>query len=115
MKRTHAIATFLAFSLWPASAFAQAAPTHWSALYAGPIFLAAALLLLGIRAVLHAPGWNRLGIMLWTLIMTAGACLAIYAMAGVAQGKVWQAPALVIAFVLFVYVGQNVLSRLQRP
>jgi hypothetical protein len=113
MKRAQAFAA-VALALWPASAFAQAAPTHWSAIYAGPIYAAGGLLLLAIGRALAAPGWNRLGVLLWLLVVTAGGCLAIYALPGIVLGAVWQLPALVVAFVLFIALGQDALSRLQR-
>jgi len=113
MKRAQTIATVAALLAWPASALAQAAATHWSALYAGPIYLGAVVVLLAIGKALRQPGWNRVGISLWLVVMTAGGCLAIYALPGIAQGKPWQLPAMFLTFLLFVYAGNLVLRKLQ--
>ena len=67
MMRHPALLAIAVLFGWPATALAQAAPTHWSAVYAGPIFVTAALLLFGIGRALDAPGWNRLGVVLWIL------------------------------------------------
>ena len=114
MKRAHALAVILASIATPATAFAQAVPTHWSAIYSGPIYIAGALLLLAVGRALSAPGWNRLGVVLWLLVMTAGGCLAIYALPGIVQGDRWQLPAMVAAFILFIALGHDALTRLQR-
>jgi hypothetical protein len=114
MKRAQTFAA-ITLALWPASAFAQqSVPTHWSAIYAGPIYAAGGLLLLGLGHALSVPGWNRLGVFLWLLIVTAGGCFAIYALPGIVLGAIWQLLALVVAFVLFVALGQDALTRLQR-
>jgi hypothetical protein len=113
MKRAQTIATVFALVAWPASALAQAAATHWSALYAAPIFLASVVVLLAIGKTLRQPGWNRVGIALWFVVMTSGGCLAVYALPGIAQGKPWQLPAMLLTFLLFVYAGNEVLRKLQ--
>lgn len=97
----------------PATAFAQASSIHWSALWGGAIFLAAAVVLVGIGFGLAFPGWNRLGIALWMLVMTAGGCLSIYAMQGASTGEKWQMPAFSAGFLVFAVAGNWTLRRLK--
>ena len=105
----------LAALLWlPTTVFAQATATDWSAVYTGPIFLAGALVAMGIGAVFDAPGWNRLGIVLWLLLVTAAGSLAIYAMQGAALGKPWQLPAVWVGLYGSVAAGDWALVRLER-
>jgi hypothetical protein len=104
----------LALLCLPTTVFAQAVPTHWSALYTGPILLGAALVVAGIGAVFAAPGWSRVGIALWLLLVTAVGYLAIYTMQGAATGKPWQLPAFTAGLLVFVFVGNWALVRLKR-
>ncbi len=98
----------------PTTVLAQATSANWSATYTGPIFLAGALVAMGIGAAFAAPGWNRVGIMLWLLLVTAAGSLAIYAMQGAALGKPWQLPAFSVGLLVFVAAGNWALVRLKR-
>jgi hypothetical protein len=114
MKRAPFGLALAALLSLPTTVFAQATATHWSAVYTGPIFVGAALVAMGIGALFAAPGWNRLGVMLWLLLVTAAGCLAIYTMQGTAQGAQWQLPAFSAGLLVFVAAGNWALVRLKR-
>lgn len=114
MKRAPYGLTLVALLCLPTTVFAQATATEWSAVYTGPIFLAGALVAMGIGRVFDAPGWNRVGIALWLLLVTAAGSLAIYAMQGAALGKPWQLPAFSAGLLVFVVAGNWALVRLKR-
>jgi hypothetical protein len=113
MSRAGTVVTIFGLCALPASASAQAAANHWSALYTGPLYVVGALLLIAIGLGLSAPGWNRLGIVLWLVIVTAGACLSMWALPGTAKGELWQLPAMVITLLPFLFVAEHSLRNLQ--
>jgi len=113
VHRARIATTLIVLAAWPASALAQAKPTDASAVYAGLLYVLATLLLFAIGEMLSSPGWNRLGLALWFLVVGAGGCLSMWALPGAALGKAWQLPVLILTLLPFLFVSERALRQLQ--
>ena len=114
MIRSRAALAIATLAAYPSVALAQAGPTESSAKYAGPLLVLGVLFLLGIGEGLAFRGWNRLGVLLWMLVMTAGGSLAVFTLQGAILGQRWQLASLLAGFLGFVFAGQWALNRLNR-
>ena len=116
MIRRHVLLASLLL-LSPATAFAQTLPAQpVLAEWAFPGLLGASLVLVGMGFALRANRWTRgIGIVLWMLWMTLGACLTIYAMPEAARATAWwQLPALVLGIFVFAGAGEHTLQEFRR-
>ena len=76
-----------------------------SGLFAFPLLVGDGILLVGVSALLAAPGWNRLGLALWILAVSAAGGLVVFGMHYAAVAKqVWQGPAMIVGFIAFAFI-----------
>jgi hypothetical protein len=103
--------------LCPALAAAQAqaaapAQPHWTTLWAGPIFLGGVVVLLLLRALPAWPVLRGIGSVLWILLMTAGGCLALYAMPTAFRSGSWYLPVFVAGIAALSFAGELARKKL---
>jgi len=81
--------------------------------FAFPLLVGDGLLLVALSALLSAPGWNRLGLALWILAVSAAGGLVVFGMhfAAVAT-QPWQGPGLIAGFIVFAVIAELTRKRL---
>lgn len=80
--------------------------------YALPLLIGDGFLLAALSLLLAAPGWNRLGLALWILAVSAAGGLVVFGMPHAALGPPWQGPALIVGLALFAVAAEHTRKRL---
>jgi hypothetical protein len=80
--------------------------------WALPMFVSDAALLLSTAFALAAIRWNRLGLLLWVVGVTAAGCLFVFTMPQALKEPRWQLPAFMGGFFLFVFVAEQARKKL---
>ena len=81
--------------------------------FALPLLVGDGLWLVALSALLSAPGWNRLGLALWILSVSAAGGLVVFGMHFAAFAKeAWQGPGLIVGFIVFAVAAELTRKRL---
>ena len=110
-KRSSVAWLSLAVALAPATALASE-KSDLAGKWGGAAFVGDAVLLLAIGFGFAAVGLNRIGMLLWILLVTAAGGVFVMGMSSAPIGEPWQWPALIGGAALFAFAAERARRRL---